>query len=351
MTEPRCAVGLLTWNGERDVARCVRSLLAQTESPIELCWIDNASSDRTIDVVRAEAPGVFEPIAMRENVGFCEGHNRGLASTRAPYYLALNQDVELAPDYIERLCDWMDTHAEVAMVSGLILAGEMPEHEPERALDGATIYSAGLAMGRGRFPFELKMGQPASEADGERRYVPGVTGAAMLLRRSAVQAASLSPDQVFPREFFAYFEEVDLALRLARAGWRCGVDGAAVAWHAARGQGGAGNRALRAHYLKNHWLVSLRNDTWGDMFGEAAYILKGEIKHYCGQYLRNPGAALSAMWRMLRLCKASRRDFHRLEKQFSHSREGRARFYAESIRLLRSEARGLNRQDAEDAKK
>ncbi|MCH8332729.1 glycosyltransferase family 2 protein, partial [Candidatus Sumerlaeota bacterium] len=230
MSEARCAVGLLTWNGGDDAVLCARSILGQTEKNLEIRWIDNASTDGTCKRIADEMPAFPRPAILERNVGFCKGHNQAFASTSAPYYLALNQDAVLAPDYVEKLCDWMDEDRSLAMASGLIL--HSPGLDPDPA---ARIASAGMAMGRGRFPFELRMGELAGEDDRRRRYVPGLTGAALLLRRSAVLDLCEWPGEVFAPEFFAYFEEIDLALRVARAGRRCGIAGSALAWHAGRG--------------------------------------------------------------------------------------------------------------------
>lgn len=333
MTDPRCAVGFLTWNGERDAARCARSVLAQTEPNLDICWMDNASEDATRRRVETEAPGFPKPVVLERNTGFCEGHNRAFAATSAPYYLALNQDAELAPDYAARLCDWMDAEPKLAIASGLILEGEMPaSREIEKS---STIYSAGVAMGRGRFPFELRMGERVRDEDRGRRLVPAVTGAAMLIRRAAMAEFGEGPRDIFPPEFFAYFEEIDLALRAAQAGRTCGVDGSALAWHAARGRGGAANATVRAHYFKNHWLVSLRNDSWSELAAEAPHILKGELTRYFPQYVKSPKAAAKAVWLALRQFTDARSDYNWMDRTFPASRLGRREFYDTSGELLR----------------
>lgn len=339
MSPSRCAVGLLTLNGQADAARCARSLLAQTETGVEIRWIDNASSDATIRRVREGAAEFPDPIVMERNVGFCEGHNRAFAATRAPYYLALNQDVFLAEDYIEKLCDWMDSEPKLAAASGLILnTGGVERLDP-----GATIYSAGMAMSRNRFPFEMRMGRPVRDEDRGRRFVPAATGAALLVRRSAIEAVSPVPHQIFPPEMFAYFEEVDLALRLARAGLRCGIHGEALAWHAARGQEGRSDPSVRAHYLKNHWLVTLRNDSWGQIARELPYILKGELTHYFRRYLRSPLQTLRAVGLVVGQLSNARRSYRWMEEHFPSAKGrggGRREFYELSRKILRVEDGG-----------
>lgn len=380
LTQPRCAIGLLTWNGAADAGACARSVLAQDErgrdvgapGGLEIIWIDNASTDDTVGALRRAAPAFPEPIRLEINTGFCAGHNLGIERSRAPYYLALNQDAVLAPDYVRLLCDWMDSDPALAMVSGLILEtgggegsgfgggdslGELndladlaervagSESDPAVAAAAgvawnalvrtARIYSAGLAMGRGRFPFELGMGRPVRATDFARRRVPGVTGAAMLLRREAVLAAAPRPGEVFPPEFFAYFEEVDLALRLAKAGLACGVHGGAVAWHAARGQGGVGRPDIRAHYFKNHWLMTLRDASLGELLRDASAILKTELMRFAPKYFREPAAALLGLARAARLAPRARADRRALAARWPDAAANRRAFFALSRAKLR----------------
>ena len=334
MSPGRCAALLLTWNGAADAPYAARSLLAQTEPDLDIRWIDNASTDDTMSRVRAEVPEFPLPELMEKNVGFCAGHNRAFAATDAPYYLALNQDVVLAPDYIERLCDWMDEDESLASTSGLVLSHSGDWEDPPLDPD-STINSAGMAMGLGRFPFELRMGREPTERDRERQFVPAVTGAAMMIRRSAMEKVADRPGELFPPEFFAYFEEVDLALRIARAGLRCGVEGSALAWHAARGRGGKMNPAIRKHYIKNHWLVTFRNDRWTEMLAELPYIAKGELVHYVPQYLKALVPFIKARFQTLTMLPEARRVFRRGARKFPDSTEGRRRFYKESRRLLK----------------
>ncbi len=329
MSTSRCALGLLTWNGERDVVHCLRSVREQTEPNIEIAWVDNASTDHTAVRVRENFPDFASPDVLSNNIGFCGGHNRLFRATRAKYYLALNQDATLAPDYIQKICDWMDEDESLALASGLILWGNDPG-DPN-----AKIYSAGMAMGYGRFPFEIHRNQLPTPGDRERRIVPAVTGAAFVVRRSAIETINGSSGGLFPEEFFAYFEEVDLALRVARAGFRCGVEGSALACHAERGAGGIHNPEIRAHYLKNHWLVSLRNDSWGDIARELPQIVKGELQWYLPKYLRTPATTLRAISKTLQLFSSSRREYRDFTSRFSESHSHRAGFYAASRKLLR----------------
>lgn len=326
---PRCTAGLLTWNGERDVVTCAKSLIAQTEANLEIVWVDNASTDSTRSRVAEEVAGFPSALIMEANTGFCTGHNTAFKMGRGRYYLAVNQDAVLAPDYIRLLCDWMDEEPNLAMVSGVILWGGETQNMQ------AHVYSAGMAMGFGRFPFELHRDEPLSESMRKRRLVPAVTGAAMLIRREAVQMLDPRGHRIFPPEFFAYFEEVDLALRIAEAGWKCGVEGRAIAWHAERGEGGKSNTVIRTHYLKNHWLISARHDGLMDIMRESLGILRGEFRHYLPRYLASPQAFFSALLQFMKLIAPARQHRRQALHRFAHFDRGRAEFYRESRELLK----------------
>lgn len=313
--QARCTVGLLTWNAGEDILPCMESVLAQSEGPLELVWIDNASTDGTPGRLAGKFPEIPRPFVNESNLGFCTGHNQGLAACRTPYYLALNQDVTLSPDYIEKLCDWMDEEPRLAMTAGLILM----QPEGERTLGhgkAERIYSAGLVFPRLHFPFELGMDQPVGEHYRRRRLVPGVTGAAMMLRVAACRRVSLPSGDVFPPDFFAYHEEVDLALRLARGGYACGVEGMAEAVHKGQGSGGIKQAAIRARYFTNHWLLMLRHESWRRILRELPYTLRGELEYWLPRYLESPRAFMLALRGLLQHRRRARHFYREFEAVF-----------------------------------
>lgn len=301
----RCTIGLLTWNAGKDGLVAAASIFAQTEPKFELIWIDNHSTDYTVERLRDRFPKLAAPHINPRNMGFCIGHNQAIAACRTRYYLALNQDAELDADYVSRICDWMDEQPQLALASGLIL---MP--------DKVRIYSAGMAWPRSRFAFELGMGKPYTEDLLRRRYVPAVDGSAMVLRVEACRRVSLPHREIFPRSFFAYGEEVDLALRLARAGYRCGVDGSTLATHRGRGSGGFKRASIRARFFLNHWLLTLRHDDWDTVVRELPFLLRGELQFWLREYVKYPAALVIALARLPFMWRQARRFHHAFEDAF-----------------------------------
>jgi GT2 family glycosyltransferase len=88
------------WNGRDLLARLLATLEAQTRPPTELLILDNGSTDGAPEVARARGARV---IAMGRNAGFAAAVNRGIREASQPLVAILNSDVELAPDYLEKL--------------------------------------------------------------------------------------------------------------------------------------------------------------------------------------------------------------------------------------------------------
>lgn len=303
----RCTVGLLTWNGGAEVEHCIAALLAQDEPAFEILWVDNASTNDCVARLQARFAGTMPAAAVNpRNNGFCGGHNQLLRACRTPFYLALNQDAALSPDYLRRLCDWMQAEPRLALASGLVL---------QAAEAGERIESVGLAWPRLRMAFLLGLDRPVTPADRLRREVSGVIGAAMLLRVAACRDVSLGPDSVFPDDFFAYFEEIDLAQRLGRNGFACGVEGGVTARHVSASSGGKRQRPIQAKYIANHWLLTLRHDGLALLLRELPWLLYGELRWWLPRYLRQPLAFLQALGDFLRRAIPARRFYHTFERR------------------------------------
>jgi GT2 family glycosyltransferase len=202
------SVAVVTFNTRDYLRACLDSVLA--EAPGEVVVVDNASTDGTPDIVRAEYPQVAL-YANPVNYGYGPAANQAIKSCRGDYVLLLNGDAMVAPGAIGALSAYMDRHPEAAVVGPLLrypdgslqrsyfpfpgTLGWFLENEPVLWLLRC------LPVGRERF---WCLTPPTVD-----RAVPWVLGAALLLRRTAFEAVG-----GFDESYFMYFEEVDLCLRL-----------------------------------------------------------------------------------------------------------------------------------------
>lgn len=335
--EPRCTVGLLTWNPREEVWAVIRALFDQRETPLEIVWVDNASTNGAPEKLQRDFPSLPVCHRLAENVGFCGGHNLMSRHCRTPYYFALSQDVLLAPDYIEKLCNWFDEDLQLALAGGLLVQVEgLDDFTSGGAEKAASVYSAGIVYPRSRFPFELGMGGPIQARYQEREYVPGVDGCAMALRMEACRASSLDPGDVLPPEFFAYGEEVDLAIRLARRGFKCGREGTTRAIHEHHSSGGYYRPRIGGRFVANHWLTSLRHEGWGDLLRDLPYIVRGELQYWLPIYWRNPGAVFFGIGYFLQHCLGARRFYRAFEERFGPTRKRMQAYKRECLEAVRA---------------
>jgi hypothetical protein len=202
---PAVSVVIPNWNGRGWLEPCLASLAAQDLTPAEVIVVDNGSTDGSVDYLRESHPQV-EVLALDHNTGFAHAANLGMGRARNDVVALINADVVLEPDWLSRLAVALaqDPGAASAACKMVSLA------------DPSTIYDAGDILRRdgaceqrGRFTRD----DGRFDAPGE---VFGACAGAAMYRRSAVRT-----EGGFDERYFAYLEDVDLALRLRLAGWHC----------------------------------------------------------------------------------------------------------------------------------
>ena len=184
------------WNRRDLLLTTVASLHRQTEPPLEILVVDNASSDGSAEAARAAGVRVLQ---LDRNTGFSFAVNRGIEAARGEMVAVVNNDVEFAPDWIARL-------GQAIQSSGAWFAiGKLLDHARRDRIDGA-----GDAICRGGAARRLGHGRPDGPLfqRSRRTFFPSCT--ALLARREFFT-------RVGPLEeaFFAYLEDADLGLRAA----------------------------------------------------------------------------------------------------------------------------------------
>ncbi len=216
------SVVIPNWNGREWLPGCLTALAAQTRPADEVIVVDNGSEDGSLEYLRHAHPDV-RVASLSQNTGFAHAVNLGIEMAGGDLVALVNTDVELAPDWLQRMARTLEDHPEAASV-----ACKMLSLGDRRIVDdaGDVLRRDGVCEQRGRFGPDDGSWDSAGE-------VFGACAGAALYRRDAVLAAG-----GFHEAYFAYLEDVDLALRLRLAGWTCRYE-PVVALHAAQGSSGA----------------------------------------------------------------------------------------------------------------
>lgn len=237
MSEIDLTVVIVSYQVRDLMERCLGSI-RRIEDPLklEIIVVDNASTDRTAEMVREKFPSV-QLIANSENRGFSRANNQGLKIARGRYWMLLNPDTEIEPGAtpFRLMVDFMDGHPRAgACGASLFYPDGSRQHSAFHFPTLAQIYidlfpvnwrmrESGL---NGRYSFRrYDLGEPFR--------IDHPLGAALMVRPAAVEQVGLLDE-----DFFIYAEEVDWCMRLSRAGWEvwC-VPRARIIHHEARSTG------------------------------------------------------------------------------------------------------------------
>ena len=208
---------IVSWN-TRDVLRnCLRSVYEQAVQIVfEVIVIDNASSDGSSEMVRAEFPQVVL-IENRENHGFASANNQGIAIANGRYVLLLNSDTIVLDHAIDKTVQFADAHPEASVVGCRVLnADRTVQHTCfmfpsllNMVLSSTYLYK--LFPKNKFFGRERMLWWDRNDV----RQVDVVTGCFMLVRREVVEQVGLMDER-----FFVYGEETDWCYRFKQAGYK-----------------------------------------------------------------------------------------------------------------------------------
>ena len=203
------AVVILNWNGAEMLHRFLPSVVAATDDQTRVIVADNGSTDASASVVK-DFPTV-EWLPLAENHGFAEGYNRALAQVEADYYILLNSDVEVTPDWLQPLRAYMDSHPEVAACQPKLLDWKGKQKFEYAGGAGGYLDRYGYPYCRGRVFADIEADH--GQYDGQAWPVLWATGAALMIRSTDWHKVG-----GLDGSFFAHMEEIDLCWRLRARG-------------------------------------------------------------------------------------------------------------------------------------
>jgi len=238
---PLVASIVVNFDGLDDTRQCVQSLLASSCERHSVVVVDNASPSGDADRLSAEFGDRVHVIASGKNLGYGGGANLGLRwalAQDAAYAWVLNNDTIVDPTCIQQLVDAMELNPTYGMVSPQISAPIGPEAPFGIWYSGGRVL---LERAETRHSFERAEGMGVVETG----YV---TGCAMFVR-----CASLANIGLFWEPLFLYWEDVDLSLRMRRAGWNLGVVPNALIHHSIHGS--VVSKTLEYYHFRNALII------------------------------------------------------------------------------------------------
>jgi GT2 family glycosyltransferase len=219
------AVVILNWNGENHLRNFLPEVIQHSAPHADVWVIDNASTDDSVALLKKEFPEVHL-VQLKENFGFAGGYNKGLAQIKSDLFVLLNTDVQVTPNWIPPVLEFMELQ-DLAACQPKILNYNNKEWFEYAGASGGFIDRDGFIFCAGRIfdSFEQDHGQYNKDKE-----VFWASGACLFIRSELYFKVG-----GFDQDFFAHMEEIDLCWRLKNRGYRIGASGKSHVYHVGGG--------------------------------------------------------------------------------------------------------------------
>jgi hypothetical protein len=275
---PSVSIIILNYNGREFVERCLKSVLTTDYLNFEVIFIDNASTDGSLELVEKMfgSDPHLKTIRNDENLGFAEGNNVGARVAKGNYIVFLNNDTDVNSKWLKELVEVMESDPTIGIAQSKILLMRDP-----MKLDCAGGFMDPYGWTNKRGEREKDVGQ--YDEVSEIFYAHGAT---MAVKREILEKVG-----IFDPKFFIYYDDLDLCWRVWLCGYKVVFVPKSVVYHEAGAWGRAQPRPqMTSFFCKNHTSALLKNYSLHNLVrtlpvyialvhGMAMYLmLKGEVK-------------------------------------------------------------------------
>ena len=215
---PKVAVIILNWNGIDDTRECLNSFKKVTYPNFEIVVVDNGSTINEAEIIDREYKRHFKLHTVRSetNLGFCGGNNLGInyarEHIRPDYYLIINNDVIVHPNFLSNLVDALEEDPTTGMASPKIFC--YPEKD--------KLWRPGVHEIRIGMTFHIK-----SYDANVTRETDMVNGCCMLVKSEVIEKIGF----LRPEFFLSGWDTLEYSLRAKKAGFKLLYVPSAVIWH------------------------------------------------------------------------------------------------------------------------
>jgi GT2 family glycosyltransferase len=241
--ECKISIIAINYNGLKDTCELIDSIPFNNE--MEVIVVDNASTQDEASIISEKYPHV-KVIRSKQNLGFAGGNNLGIKEAKGKYILLINNDTYFKEFNIDSLIERLESSDKIGIVCPKLRFawGNNPiQYAGYTPLSPITVRNQAIGFG------EEDKGQYETA-----HSTPYAHGAAMLIKREAIDTVGLMPEC-----FFLYYEELDWSMMFTRAGYEIWYDPACTVYHK-ESQTTGQNSPLRTYYItRNRLLLVKRN--------------------------------------------------------------------------------------------
>jgi len=243
----------INYNGLKDTCALIESI--PFREYMEVIVVDNASKQEEASLIQVNYPHV-KVIRSERNLGFAGGNNLGIKDAKGNYIFLVNNDTVFKEFNLQPLIDRLESSPKIGVVCPKIRFawGNNPlQFTGYTPLSKITVRNQAIGFGK----------EDKGQYD-TPHPTPYAHGAAMLIKREAIEKVGLMPEC-----FFLYYEELDWSMMFTRAGYEIWYEPACTIYHK-ESQSTGQNSPLRTYYItRNRLLLVKRN--WHGLYKWLAY--------------------------------------------------------------------------------
>jgi len=203
---PLVSVIILGWNSKKFLDKCISSVLKQDYPSYKVIYVDNNSSDGSIEFVRKKFKNV-KILCLKKNYGFAEGNNRGYKISKGKYVVFLNPDTIVPRYWLRQLVISAEEDPMIAAVSSMFF----PTGTSLTGYNGEKLNLSPVCIGR-------------SDFDKDNPFTLFPTGSSCLIRKNYFKVP-------FDKDYFCYQEDIYLGWKAWLQGYRVLFNKNSKLWH------------------------------------------------------------------------------------------------------------------------
>lgn len=246
------AVIIANWNGRNYLKDCLETLRNQTAKNFRVILVDNGSEDDSVFFVEKNYPDV-EIVKLPKNTGFAFANNLGIEKAfedaNIQCVLTLNNDTKVDSKFVEEMLKCAENHPDAGSIQSKVVNFYDP-----KIIDSTGILVYGDASASNRGQKEKDNGQYGKEEE-----IFGASASAALYARKALEKVKLPRGDYFDEDYFAYYEDVDLAWRMRLFGFKSFYNPQALVYHIHSATGKNHSPFKSFHIHRNQYYNIIKN--------------------------------------------------------------------------------------------
>ena len=245
---PECELSIITinYNGLKDTCALIETI--PFNDKLEVIVVDNASDNQEADQISSRFPHV-KVIKSDKNLGFAGGNNLGIKASTGKFIFLINNDTYFEDFNVWALIDRLNSSSDIGIVCPKIRFAWSPrpiQFAGYTPLSNITIRNQAIGFG------EEDHGQYETA-----HPTPYAHGAAMLIKREAIDIVGLMPEC-----YFLYYEELDWSMMFTRAGYQIWYEPKCTIYHK-ESQATGQQSPLRTYYISRNRLLLIKRNYHG----------------------------------------------------------------------------------------